>query len=217
MPKIIVRTGVPEKLVSPSILYLFMMMLHISCSETRVEVSSVNITPSSLVLTVGDTHTLYAIVEPGNVTDLTVDWESSNKTVVSVSADGRITALSEGQAMVSASAGGKKGTCTVTVREQTIAVSSVALDKTEVTLKQNETVQLNATVVPKDATNKSLNWSTGNADIAIVSSSGLVKAIKEGTVVITVNAEEKNASCQVRVSNAATGENERTNDDKWDQ
>ena len=76
----------------------------------------------------------------------------------------------------------------------------VDLNKTSLTLNVGKTFTLKATISPKTAINKTLTWSTSNKNIATVSSTGKVKAIKKGTATITVNtANGKTAKCKVTV------------------
>lgn len=82
-----------------------------------------------------------------------------------------------------------------------IAVTSVTLDKATVTLVEQETVTLKATVKPEKATNKAVTWSSNKPDVAAVDKDGKVTAHKAGEAVVTVKTEDgdKVASCTVRV------------------
>ena len=82
-----------------------------------------------------------------------------------------------------------------------ISVSSVALNKTTAEISTGQTQQLTASVQPADATNRNLTWSTGDASVARVSTSGLVSAIAVGNAVITVTTADggKTATCTVTV------------------
>ena len=82
-----------------------------------------------------------------------------------------------------------------------IAVTSVMLDKATVTLVEQETVTLKATVLPANAANKTVAWSSNKPGIASVDANGTVTAHKAGDAVITVETEDggKAASCTVRV------------------
>lgn len=79
-----------------------------------VDVSSVTLNETTLNLTVGDSFTLIATVNPSNATNGTVTWSSNASGVASVSG-GVVSAVAEGQATITATAGGKSATCTVTV------------------------------------------------------------------------------------------------------
>lgn len=193
------------------------LLLLFSCGNKQdptVAVTSVTLSSTSLSLVEGDSQTLTATVNPADATEKTVTWASSDAQVASVSG-GKVTAVKEGSATITASCGGKSATCAVTVQKKVIPVSTITLNKTEVTLKQNETFQLTATVGPDDATDKTVTWTSGDAAVATVTD-GLVKALKEGTVTVTAKAGDKTATCTVKVSNATTGGNEGTTDENWD-
>ena len=86
--------------------------------------------------------------------------------------------------------------------EEPVAVESVVLDQTTVTLIEGETLQLKATVSPDDAEYDGISWSTSDAAIATVSDAGLVTAIAEGTVTVTAEAGGKTASCALTIEKA---------------
>lgn len=74
----------------------------------------------------GKTVTLTAKVQPDNATDKTVTWTSSNKAIATV-ADGVVTGVAAGQAVITAKAGDKEATCTVTVKRPAVALEAVDL------------------------------------------------------------------------------------------
>ena len=84
---------------------------------------------------------------------------------------------------------------------QETSVTGVTLDKTDVTLEKDATLQLQATITPADATNQHVTWASSEESVARVSSSGLVTAIAAGSADITVTTEDgsKTASCKIIV------------------
>ena len=85
--------------------------------------------------------------------------------------------------------------------DENVQVIGVALDKVTETIKVGETLQLNATVIPSDATNKNVNWSSTDSTILTVNSNGLVTAIAQGSAIVFVTTEDGNhlATCSVVV------------------
>ena len=81
------------------------------------QVQRVTLNASEITLSVGETATLTATVYPANATEKTVTWTSSDRSVATVSKSGQITALAEGSATITASAGGKTAACEVTVSQ----------------------------------------------------------------------------------------------------
>ena len=177
-----------------------------SCSVTVVKgfvaVTSINLDKASLEMVEGDTETLTASVLPDDATDKTVTWTSSDERIATVR-DGVVSALSPGEATVTAQAGDKTGICLITVQKRYIAVESVELDKTELSLFVDESATLTATVKPDDATDQSVSWKSSNEKVARVSSSGEIQAIGVGKATITVTTMDggKTASCSVVVKN----------------
>ena len=90
----------------------------------------------------------------------------------------------------------------VLFKASAVAVIDVMLDKTELTLEEEKTEQLTATIAPANATNKNITWSSDKPDIASVDATGKVTAHKAGEAVIMVTSEDggKTASCKVRVT-----------------
>ncbi len=80
-----------------------------------------------------------------------------------------------------------------------IAVSSVQITPETAELSVRKTLALTATVLPDDATDKALTWTSDNEAVATVSEEGVVTAIAEGTATITATAGSKSASCTVTV------------------
>lgn len=91
--------------------------------ELIVPVSYVNLNSTSLKLYVGDIAQLTAVVGPKDATDKTVVWSSDNPSVATVDQTGFLTGLSAGTAEISAAAGGKVATCTVTVSSSSVVTA----------------------------------------------------------------------------------------------
>lgn len=161
-----------------------------------IAVTSVELDQTTLSIKPGETATLVATVKPDNATDKTVTWSSSNSEIATVDNAGKVTAIKEGSATITAKAGDKTAECKVTV---CIPVTSIELDKTELSLEQGATATLTATVKPDDATDKTVTWTSSDSEIATVDNTGKVTAIKNGSATITAKAGEKSAICSVLV------------------
>lgn len=83
----------------------------------------------------------------------------------------------------------------------TIAVTSITINITDLTLVRTTSEEIKATVLPEDASNKKVTWTSNNNDIAQVDATGTIKAIAPGTVTITAKAGSKTAECKVVVPN----------------
>ena len=152
--------------------------------------------------------TLIATVEPSNATDKNVTWTSNNPAVATVSATGLVTALSKGEAKITAATRDDefKAYCDVYV---TVSVTGVTLNRTTESLMVGEVVMLYETVYPSNADDKTVTWSSSNEAVATVTNStnpsvtnGIVTAIGPGTAIITVKTKDgdKTATCTVTVT-----------------
>ena len=169
--------------------------------QTTVPVASVELNQTTLELIAGKEATLTATVKPDNATNRTVAWESNATNVATVDNSGKVTAVSEGTATITAKAGEQTATCTVTVTKADVAVESVTLNPTTLTLEKGSTGTLTATVAPQNATNNTVTWSSSNPEVATVAN-GTVTAVSAGTATITVTTADGNhkATCTVTVT-----------------
>ena len=163
-----------------------------------MEVSSVSLNTATIEMVEGETFSLVATVLPKDAEYDGVTWASSNASVASVNS-GTVTAIKEGAATITASAGGKSSTCSVKVSTKVVSVTSVTLDKTSLSMKVGETETITATVNPSNATDKSVVWGSSDASIATVSD-GKVTAKKSGTATITAKSGSCVAECKVTIS-----------------
>lgn len=166
-----------------------------------VHVSSIALDRTSLNLAVGEYATLKATVLPENAEDRSFNWRTSNQSIARIDADGRVSALSAGTVTITATTtdGGLTAACEVTVYTPYIEVTSVTLNKYSLDFIEGESETLTATVMPVNATDKSIVWSSSNTLVATVDN-GLVTAVKEGSATITAAAGGKTATCTVTVS-----------------
>lgn len=178
------------------------MVLGGGCSEEDpVAVENVSFDKSVLELEPGQTETLTLEVSPSDAVFKGIVWSSSDDAVATVSGEGLVTGVGAGSATVSAVAGGKEATCRVTV---SIGVAGISLDKTQETLPEGGTLQLTATILPEDATDKTVAWESSDTGVATVSGEGLVTAGAVGTTTITAKAGNGvSASCVVTVVKAS--------------
>lgn len=169
--------------------------------DLNIVVTGISISATETTLEIGETATLVATVEPADATDATVTWSSSDEAVATVSAEGVVTAVAEGTATITAACGDFKAECVVTVLAHApIVAETVTLDKTELELKAGESATLVATVLPEDAEDKTIVWSSSDEAVAAVSAEGVVTAVAEGTATITAACGGVKAECVVTVT-----------------
>lgn len=146
-----------------------------------VAVKKVTLKPTKATLGVKEKLTLKATVTPSNATSKKVTWKSDKKSVATVSSKGVVTAKKTGTAKITATAGGKKATCKITVKK---APSKLTLNAKKKTVKKGKTYQLKVKL-PKNTASNKITYTTSNKKVATVSSAGKVKGIKKGTATIT--------------------------------
>lgn len=166
-----------------------------------INVTGVDIIPIVANGNVGDELSFDYDITPANATYPQVKWSSADETVAKTLGGGVFRLLKAGTVKVRVTAidGGAYSESDVTV---TVPVTGVTVSPTTATLAVAATRQLTPTVAPSDATNKAVTYSTSNAAVATVNSSGLVTAVATGTATITVTTTDgaKTATCVVTVS-----------------
>ena len=165
-------------------------------------VDGVTLDRDSLSLEVGRHETLHATVSPSSAFDQDLSWYSSNTGVAEVS-NGRVTALSPGEADITVTTddGGFTASCHVIVTAA-VPVTGVRLDRTELTLtKDGESATLKAMVSPPDAANQNVFWTVDDSGVISVDQSGKVTAVGNGAGTVTVTTADGGftAYCTVRV------------------
>lgn len=174
--------------------------------EKTIAVTLISLNPSSVEGNVGEQIQINATVLPEYATDKVVTWNSSDESVATVDDNGLVYLLKEGTTIITASAtdGSEvEASCNVTVFKPEILVSSILLNLSSVEGKEGEQIQIDATVLPEDATDKTIEWSSSDENIATVDDTGLISLLKKGTAVITASATDDSgisAKCAVVVT-----------------
>lgn len=178
--------------------------------STEVAVTELDLGDCPKEIAVGTSQILSVAVIPANATNTSFTYQSSNEAVASVNALGRLTGKQLGTAEITVACGKVKGTFQVTVvennsKEENVEVQDVEIGNYEEELKVNSTITLSATVVPSNATDATITYKSSNPGIATVSSSGEVKGIAPGQVVIYVSAGNITKQASITVKIATTG------------
>ena len=150
------------------------------------------ITLAALAIYVGESKAVTATVKPDDATNKALTWTSSDETVATVDATGKVTGKKIGTATITATAqdgSGVSGSCTVTVLSH---VKKVTVTPANLTLGQNKSYTLKATVeVFGSGTDTGVTWTSSDTTIATVDATGKVTATdKVGTVTITATATD---------------------------
>ena len=171
----------------------------VTVGETAAE--SISITPQgSFTLRIGEKKQFNATVLPATVTDKSVAW-SSETDGVTVDETGLVTAVSPvvNNRVTATNSAGQQDHVYITVLPN--LVSAIEVDRSAVSLKVGESVQIVARVLPADASDKTLKWESTDTRIATVDGKGNVTAVTEGMTVVTVSATDgSGVSAQIKVS-----------------
>ena len=173
------------------------------------KVKKITLNKSSVTLNRGAknrTFQLKKAIKNKNATYKGVSWYSSNKNVATVNSTGKVTIKHRGKVVITVKAkdgSNKSAKCKVTVRQLVTKLSyNKKTQKAEV--YKNKTIKFAVTVVPSNANNKDLTYSSSNKKVATVNSKGVVKGIKAGTVTITAKAKDRSnkvVKIKVKVKN----------------
>lgn len=154
----------------------------------------------------GGRLTLAAVAHPDGKTDGRLVWSSSDGSVASFDEEGVVSGKSKGEAVITVTAvdGGYTAECRVRVYQP---VTELRMDNRSMTVNTGEDRQLTATILPYDADNKSIVWSSDNPDVADVNGKGVVTGVKAGQTVIRATSEDEGISdfCVVTVNQPVTG------------
>ena len=164
--------------------------------DSKIYVTGVSVSPSSLSLFVGDTYSLSASVYPSDATAPNMVWSSSNTNIATVDTNGKVTAKSEGSCSIYATStddNTKKGECKLTVSNKELSISPT---KQSLYVGQSFTISYSATPTA------TATFASSNTSVATVDANGKVTAKAKGIANITVSANGISRTCEVTVSNA---------------
>ena len=185
---------------------------NVTVKNSVIPVTGVTLNKTALSLVTGTSESLVATISPSNATNKDVEWTSSNTNVATVDTTGKVIGVSAGSATITVKTkdGSKVATCNVTVKNPVISVTGVTLNKTALNLVTGASESLVATISPSNATNKNVEWTSSNTNVATVDTTGKVKAISTGSAIITVKTKDgaKVATCNVTVKNPVISANE---------
>ncbi|MDO4355790.1 MAG: Ig-like domain-containing protein [Clostridia bacterium] len=158
--------------------------------------SSISVSP--LTVGVKQTLPLNASVHPA---DTALKYETSNKKICTVDANGNVKGVAAGTATISITAAdGQSVSCTVTVVK---APSKITLSHTKGTLGAGDTFQLGYAITA--GTSATITWSSSNSKVATVDANGLITAVSAGSATITAKTHNgKKATCKVTVKKSPT-------------
>lgn len=172
---------------------------HVIWSENPLSDISISNAPQSL--SVGSSVQLDAAISPEDYI-CHISWKSSDTSVLRVLSNGKVVAVGQGEAVITASVGECTSSVTITVTGEQpgeSGLTGVSLDRYTLTLYAGEEAeQLTATLKP-EGTEATIRWTSSNQTAATVSQDGKVTPLSAGVTVVTAAAGDYRASCIVTV------------------
>ena len=163
--------------------------------EEEPDPPSIVIQDYPATLYVGETAKLSSLIRYTDDED--VSWSSSNSNVISIDGDGNITAESTGSAKITAKISGASDSVDISVKEKKAERISIASDDLGLTgsvtgyrINKGDRVQLRVDPNPSDATVSGIRWEVDNDELAEIDSDGVLTALKDGNIIVTVNADD---------------------------
>ena len=165
-------------------------------------ITAVQVEPATVQLVVGSRQrlTARALNDAGAPVATAIAWTSETPTIVSVSADGEVVALTPGVGSIRATAGGVSATAVAVVTP--VPVARVAIAPATTSIVVGATQQLDATATDAagaSITGRPVSWSSRDPGVAVVSSTGQVTGIAAGTATIVATIDGQSATATVTV------------------
>ena len=160
--------------------------------SNNIPVTGVSVNPNNVSMSESGGGTLIATVSPSNATNQNVTWSSSNTSVATVNSSGVVSGVAPGLVAITVTTqdGGFTATANITVQADNIPVRGVAVSPSSGTITVGNTIRILGSVIPSDATNKNVTWTSSNNSVATVDASGLVTGISPGTANIIITTQD---------------------------
>jgi len=179
----------------------------VAVTVSTVPIATIAVTPSTDTVVVTQTLQLTAVAKDaqgGTLTGRTMAWITSDASRATVSSTGLVTGVSPGAVTITASAEGKTGTASITIKDK--PVGAVILSPAQVSIETGQTRQLTAQVTDDQGnalTGRPITYTSDNSAVATVSSAGLVTGVAIGAAKITATSEGKSGTSDVTVTPVA--------------
>ncbi len=177
---------------SPEITIVTGDVTYTAIFDVYTKIQGLRVDRTAIFLDINDSANVTAIISPSTATSKDVEWVSLNQNIATVNENGKIVGVSAGETLVRVqSKDGKfKAFCLVSVAPVTTDYIVVSAAGVSTTRLPGEAIQLYATVMPENASNKIVKWKTSDPSVATVDANGLVVfGSTTGTAVITATSD----------------------------
>lgn len=179
-------------------MYILLIGLFVGIFPVTATTKGITLKNSEISLGPGSSITLKYDLAAG-LNSSNVVWTSSNEKIAKVDSNGKVSGLTYGTTIITASINGTSSTCEVSVIRGFVATKGISLNKSTTSILVGSSETLINTISPATATNKDVIWSSSNTSVATVDSNGKVTAKKVGTTVITATSSGYSSTCTVTV------------------
>lgn len=169
--------------------------------EKVIKASEIDMGDYQTEMTEGDKQIIAATVFPSNVSDATIKYSSSNTKVATISSMGRISALKPGKTTISAKTNGASSSFELIVKEK-IKAKEIDLGDYLETMKVKDKQMLGATVIPTNAVDQTITYSSSNEEVATINAIGRITAVAVGTTIIMTKCGAAENSFKLTVKEA---------------
>ncbi|WP_010177618.1 Ig-like domain-containing protein [Aquimarina agarilytica] len=173
--------------------------------KDTIDVTGISLTAQNTAVDMGQTVALNATIAPTDATNQLITWSSSEPSIATVNGNGVVSGIAAGKTSITATTADGNFTDTIEITVNPAVVTIVDVTAVNVTTTSNsitvgQTTQVTANVVPANATNKAINWSSNNTSVATVDTNGLVLAVAEGSAIITATTDDGGFSDTTTIS-----------------
>ena len=170
--------------------------VHVKVNNDKINVQSISVDKKDITIKVGESVTIKETINPSNATNKNVTWTSNNNSVATVS-NGVVKGLKEGKSIITVKSddSGMSASTNVTVISNgngasTTGVAGILVSPTNAILQVGESIKLGITIIPYDAKNQKVTWTSNNTSVVTVTSDGTITAKKEGNAIITAKSDD---------------------------
>lgn len=173
-----------------------------------INIEKIIVENPNIEIYIGETAKINYRIEPENATNKKISFKVNSTDIAGFNSNKEVIGVNEGTTTITISSdNGITETVTVKVNKKEIDVTKIELSKNSLVLKKGETKKITAKVVPSNATNKDITWSSSNKNVATVKD-GEIKAIGYGDAIITAKGSNGvEAKCNVVIANEYDVEN----------
>lgn len=178
--------------------------IEVTGSGTLISASAIVFKESSYSVGINGTISLNPIITPNNTTFKAIKFTSSDASIATVDENGLVKGLKEGTVNITATLTHNNLKATTKVVVKYIPVTSIKLNnvQAEATIKKGETLSISAEILPSNASNKNISFTSSDSNIAKVDSNGIITGISTGrTTIIAKSSDGASASLVVNIVN----------------